>query len=125
MQLLRGGETVDSDSPPQAPATAETARVPVIDVVTWLSRSFSAADHVVVKMDVEGAENEIVPALLASNASRLVDVLLWECHLGVRGGTSGRSQCASWDAALAAGGVKRIYHDPYPFASTLDYPKFP
>ena len=136
MQLLRGGVTVDSPTgtgdagqgaapPPPAAAAEETARVPVVDVVTWLSSSFSVTDHVMLKMDVEGAENEIVPALLASNASRLVDVLLWECHLAVRGGASGRSQCASWDHALAAGGVRRIYHDPYPFASAADYPQFP
>eukprot|EP00965_Chrysotila_dentata_P202433 6181123-Pleurochrysis_carterae.AAC.1 len=34
--------------------------------------------------DVEGAEQENVPALAASGADALIDVLLWECHAGLR-----------------------------------------
>mgnify|MGYP003324106371 CR=1 FL=1 len=52
-----------------------------------------------VKMDIEGAEKEIVPALLRSNTSRLVDVFLWECHAKWKG-TKGKCQCAQWEEAL-------------------------
>lgn len=56
-----------------------------VDVVSWLQRSFHEDDFVLIKMDVEGAERSIIPKLLATNASRLVDVLLWECHMKWRG----------------------------------------
>ena len=54
--------------------------VPKVDVVRWMEESFREEDYVVLKMDVEGAEMEILPKLLATNATRLVDVFLWECH---------------------------------------------
>jgi hypothetical protein len=47
----------------------------------------------VLKMDVEGAENQIVPELLRAEGAPLVDVLMWECHLKWRG-EPGRCQCA-------------------------------
>ena len=107
-----------------ATGRGESFSVATVDVVGWLRRSFTEQDHVVLKMDIEGAENELVPALLASNTSRLVDVLLWECHLKIRGGWSGRCQCEAWEAALRASGVQKIYHDPYPFASGDDVPPY-
>ena len=104
-----------------------TVPVPVVDVVRWLADSFTLHDHLVLKIDAEGAENEIVPALLASNASRLVDILLWECHGAVRGGGAGKCQCQAWQHALrTAGGVAAVYTDPYPFAvDKTDLPPFP
>ena len=33
-------------------------------------------------VDIEGAEQKVVPALVRSNASQLLDVVLWECHYG-------------------------------------------
>lgn len=129
MQLLRGGETgiaIDAGTQQHsgAPAADRRVEVPMIDLVEWVQRSFAREDYVVLKMDVEGAEAEIVPALLATNASQLIDVLLWECHLAVRGGTRGKAQCAAWEAALLANGVRRIYRDPYPFASASDSPAY-
>lgn len=129
LQLLRGGDMVDrplSRSPAAEPALPDKAwSVRSVDVVRWLSESFSVDDFVIAKMDVEGAENDIVPALLATNAARLIDVLLWECHLSIRGGAAGKCQCQSWDRALLAAGIKQIFHDPYPFARVDDYPPFP
>ena len=66
-------------------------------------------------MDVEGAEIEIVPKLLATNATRLIDVFLWECHAKWRG-TKGKCQCASWEEQLRRAGVPRVYREKYPFA---------
>ena len=89
--------------------------VPKIDVVDWLLSSFNVDDYVVLKMDVEGAEIEIVPKLLATNATRLIDVFLWECHAKWRG-TKGKCQCASWEEQLRRAGVPRVYREKYPFA---------
>lgn len=62
----------------------------------------------------QGAEIDIVPKLLASNASRLVDVFLWECHAKWRG-IKGKCQCANWEEALRRSGVRQVYHEPYRF----------
>lgn len=78
-------------------------------------------------MDIEGAEAELVPALLATNTTRLIDVLLWECHLASAHGTArvqGRCRCHKMEEQLLAAGVSRIYRDPYPFASRSDEPPF-
>jgi hypothetical protein len=57
-------------------------RVPQVDFFDWLSRSVTAEDYVVLKMDVEGAEHMLLPIMIERNLTRLVDVLLWECHAG-------------------------------------------
>lgn len=54
--------------------------VHIVSVVRWLSDNFRSDDVVIMKMDVEGAEHDIIPALIKSGAHRLVDVLAWECH---------------------------------------------
>ena len=125
MQLLRGGVSVGEheaaavESQPQASAV-----VPVIDAIHWLRRSFAIDDFVVLKLDIEGAENDVVPALLATNTSKLIDVFLWECHLAVKGGSAGKCRCDTWERALLASGVGRVFRDPYPFAQPSDYPPF-
>ena len=109
LQMLRGGSMMaGSNHMPQF----DVARV---DVVDWLVSSFTVDDFVVLKMDVEGAEIDIVPKLLATNATRLVDVFLWECHAKWRG-TKGKCQCAMWEESLRRAGVKRVYREKYPFA---------
>ncbi|KOO26824.1 hypothetical protein Ctob_006436 [Chrysochromulina tobinii] len=141
-QLLRGGMSLVSsgqpstalppqahDAPTMAPQAHEAplATVPMIDVLYWLRTAFGVADHVVLKMDIEGAEAELVPALLATNTTRLIDVLLWECHLASAHGTArvqGRCRCHVMEEQLLAAGVSRIYRDPYPFASRSDEPPF-
>ena len=140
MALLRGGmSTADGGSGSSGSGIASAGggggvseedsgvggeqAMPVVDVVRWIGESFRPADHVILKMDVEGAENAIVPALLASNVSRIIDVLLWECHVAIRGGASGKCQCQAWEQALLASGVKQTFTDPYPFKA--EKPPFP
>lgn len=62
----------------------------------------------------QGAEIDIVPKLLATNATRLVDVFLWECHAKWRG-TRGKCQCAGWEEDLRRAGVRQVYREPYRF----------
>ena len=90
--------------------------VPLIDVVDWMRASFTRDDFVVLKMDVEGAEIDIVPKLLATNTTELVDVFLWECHAKWRG-AQGKCQCAAWEEQLRRAGVRRVYRERYPFAT--------
>jgi len=111
--MLRGG-SYEVAASSKTSFGADSFNVSQVDLVGWLISSFSVADFVVLKLDVEGAEADIVPALLSSNASRLVDVLLWECHMRRRG-NAGRCRCLAWEEALRANGVRYIYRDPYPF----------
>ena len=57
-------------------------------------------------VDIEGAEQSVVPALVRSNASQLLDVVLWECHYG------GKRKCHVLLSMLKAGGVRRVYQEP-------------
>ena len=44
-----------------------------------------------------------------TNALRLVDVWLWECH------PQPKQKCYLLRSRLEKNGVRRIYDDPYPF----------
>lgn len=109
-QLLRGGLLGHPNLAAQSwerVGREAKQRVPVVDVAAWMGSSFSRADFVVVKMDVEGAEHEIVPRLIALQAAALIDVFLWECH--PRGG---RTKCHVHESALRAAGVGAIFREP-------------
>ena len=51
-----------------------------VDIGEWIVASFALNDHVVVKMDIEGAEHDLVRAMLRSGSFALIDTLLLECH---------------------------------------------
>ena len=104
----------------QQPATERAVSVRTVDFSSWLSRHFCRADDVAVKMDIEGAELEIVPKLLATNATRLLDVFLWECHAKWKG-VKGKCQCVGWEEELRRAGVRRVYREPYRFAPAEKY----
>jgi len=84
-QLIRGGAK-DTGITKQATSGAQfvsryyTYRVPVVDVASWISQSFSHADFLVVKIDVEGGEFPFFSKLGALNATHLIDILGMECH---------------------------------------------
>lgn len=58
----------------------EAARVAAFDFVEWLKTTARPEDFVVVKMDVEGAEIELMTALIERGAVCLIDELFMECH---------------------------------------------
>ena len=59
-----------------------TFTIQSVDVVRWIRHSVRPQDFLFLKMDIEGFEHKLVPALVAANVTRLVDVLVWECHYG-------------------------------------------
>ena len=85
--------------------------VPVVDVAQWLLDSFRPDDLVVVKMDIEGAEHELIPRLIALNATRVIDVFLWECHPAQR-----RTSCKVHGRTLQEAGVRLIMQEPFDFS---------
>ncbi|MFJ5078714.1 FkbM family methyltransferase [Streptomyces sp. NPDC088553] len=54
--------------------------VPAVDFSAWLRRTATPGDHVVVKMDIEGAEYPVLRKLLADGTIGLVSVLYVEWH---------------------------------------------
>ena len=86
-------------------------KVPVVDVAAWLLDSFKVADIVVLKIDIEGAEHAFIPRLIASNATRLLDAVLWECHQ-----VSGKPSCRDHQKALEMARVPIVLQEPYNFA---------
>jgi hypothetical protein len=60
-------------------------------------------------------QGALAPQLLATNATRLVDVFLWECHAKWRG-AKGKCTCAAHESALRHAGVRSVYREPYRFA---------
>lgn len=94
------------------------------ELARWLTTSFTRSDFVVLKMDVEGAEASIIPALVDANATRLIDVFLWECHTSKLPRKplykrwpqhSKRTPCALLERVLTEHGVSIVYLEPYDF----------
>ena len=81
-----------------------------IDFSAWMRDSFSEADFVVLKMDIEGTEHQLVPRMIADGTVGLVDVWLWECHHMPR---HWNSSCTSLKERLRQNGVKALYDEPY------------
>lgn len=50
-------------------------------MASWIKRSFTVSDYVIVKIDVEGAEFGIVKTLEEQGVLLLIDVLAMECHV--------------------------------------------
>ena len=89
-QLVRGGAI-----PQEAWHDEKHAhRVHQVDLPSWIARSFTEQDHVVLKVYVEGAEVRILRLLLARRLLRLIAVLIVECHFD-------RRFCASFLAEVA------------------------
>ena len=77
------------------------------------ARSFAERDLLILKMDIEGAERGLLPRLVDTGAIKLVDVLLWECHLD-------SSWCRKWTTkAKAANPSLKVYVEPYPWAKRV------
>ena len=51
-----------------------------IDFSAWLSRTFAPEDFVAVKMDVEGAEYDVLEKAIADETIDIVDILIVEFH---------------------------------------------
>ena len=94
-----------------APLSPSTWRVPSVDFVGWLRSSVAVADFVVLKVDIEGGEHTLLPALLRANATGLVDMLLWECHYGVPKLNGVVSSCWRLRDRLRKAGL-RVHHEP-------------
>ncbi len=76
--LVNGGSSmlnVETHSENLSPAV-----VPVVDVASWMLASFNPEDHLLVKMDIEGAEFDVLPRLISTGAIKLIDEMKIEWH---------------------------------------------
>lgn len=58
----------------------EPISAPCIDLAKWITSNYSITDYIVLKLDIEGAEYELVEHLIAKNAFAYVDILYIEFH---------------------------------------------
>lgn len=78
LQLIRGGAVPATNKTTFDPANTFITRV--VDFPRWLATSFSLGDVLVVKLDVEGAEHDIIARLVHDGTIRYIHTLLIECH---------------------------------------------
>lgn len=74
-QMIRGGALTT----PNGTDTLQ-AKVAMVDVAAWMGAHFRPEDHVVVKMDIEGAEFSIIDKMERNGWMDVIDVLAMECH---------------------------------------------
>jgi FkbM family methyltransferase len=60
------------------------AVAPAINFSKWIKSTFSPEDEIILKLDIEGAEYEVLPDLISSGALGMVDKLYIEFHYGKR-----------------------------------------
>ena len=69
----------------------ELFHVPSIDVAGWIATSFTRQDWIVLKMDIEGAEFTVIPHIISTGATGLIDEIFVEVHVpSVDGGSDNR-----------------------------------
>lgn len=59
--------------------------VECIDLSKWIKETFSKDDFVILKMDVEGAEKEILKKMIEDDALSLIDIIYLENHVQLNG----------------------------------------
>jgi FkbM family methyltransferase len=59
---------------------AHPVQVEAFDFSRWLSSNFTERDYIVVKMDIEGAEYDVLEKMIEDNSLRLVNELYVEFH---------------------------------------------
>jgi FkbM family methyltransferase len=55
-------------------------KVPCIDFSRWIRRTFRRWDYIIVKMDIEGAEYQVLRKMIKDGTLRYIDLLLAEFH---------------------------------------------
>ena len=81
--LLIGGTTTSGNAPNFSSLGDEylpTVHVRTVNLNEWLEVNFKQEDTIIVKMDIEGAEHDVIKNMIKIGTHKLIDVLAWECH---------------------------------------------
>ena len=120
VNLLTGGGMIEEFRTSQV-----KFRVPKVDVPGWIASSFSERDHIVLKVDIEGAEHHVLPEMIRRGLMPLIDVLSYECHLMLNGTEDPRKrQTGTWifSANAFIGHLRTLGHVMWVVAPTrLDH----
>lgn len=82
------GSSIYASHPDAVRSGAKGTDLTAVNIATWLLRNTLPHDFVVVKMDIEGAEYEVIPHMADMGAWVVMDHLLVEWHgANVGGGT--------------------------------------
>lgn len=92
------GSSLSPQHPDARRSGYQVANAPTVNLNRLLKENVRLEDHVVVKMDIEGAEWDILPCLARSPAANLVDVLYVEKHPHTWGLEGNADQ--SWQDAM-------------------------
>lgn len=78
----RGGSTLVAGHTKNLSAIdyRQPVRVEAVDFSTWLGRNFLPEDYVIVKMDIEGAEYDVLEKVVADGNLAVIDELIIEFH---------------------------------------------
>lgn len=96
-QLLRGGAKPVAQAPNEK---SGLFTVRVVDVADWLTRAAPSAKFVFLKMDVEGAEHELLKRMEAVGVHRHVNAIALECHDFAGGCSSTMRRISNWNATI-------------------------
>jgi len=100
-------EDKEAPEPANGAMAGEKITVPTVNLMRLLYENTISVDQVTVKMDVEGAEWDIVPCLASSPAAALVDQLFMEQHpIDWQLGTTTRTEMSEAKAKLQQVGIK-------------------
>jgi len=77
------GSSLDINAPDVKKSKFANVSLTSIDISRWLIMNFLPRDYVVVKMDIEGAELQVVERILELKVTSVIDVLLVEIHKSV------------------------------------------
>jgi len=76
-------------------------KIASIDFSSWIKNNFSPDDYIIVKMDIEGAEFEVIPKMISDGTINYVDIIYLELH-GKRVQDTDGSKTTGLAASVAA-----------------------
>jgi len=65
---------------PNKPRNENSRQLECIDFSNWIKDTFSKDDYIVLKMDIEGAEYDVLSKMLADKTLDYINVMYLECH---------------------------------------------
>lgn len=92
---IQRGNRVDLRKFGDPKQTKHVVQVQTLDVADLLYHRVTPRDYVVVKMDIEGAEYEVVPHLISAGVAPLIDEMFLEVHAQLPGSSSRRKPLVS------------------------------
>jgi len=100
------GSSMSGEAPDAIKSGKQKVTVPTVNVVQLIAESVSPADWVMLKVDIEGAEYDVVPCLSHFTGANLVDRMFLEEHTWFKtGSANGPAEMVAAKQRLQAAGV--------------------